>query len=300
MKRTTVVMSVAAAVAVATTVLPTSPVADAAFPGTAGRIAMSVLEPGSSARIWTISPVGTGPRLVLRGRTDVVAPSWSADGRRLAVVIGGAVWRVNGDGQRPARVTPRGVVDAESPSWSPDGKRIAFAARTRGSNFDVYVCRVDGGGLKRLTRSPLADEHPTWSPDGRRIAFARARSSVRSEIWVLNADGSSPRRVGDGGAPDWSPDGKRIALTLGGAIALVRADGTGLRRLVDGPGMAGDPAWSPDGRWIVFWSDRASGEATKGDLYLVRSTGGEVERLTDEPDLWHFDPSWQPLPRHPR
>jgi Tol biopolymer transport system component len=67
--------------------------------------------------------------------------------------------------------------------------------------------------------------------------------------------------------------------------------------LVDGPGIAGDPAWSPDGSWIVFWSDRASGEATKGDLYLVSTDGEYVTRVTDQPELWHFDPSWQPLPR---
>jgi TolB protein len=292
------VVGAAAAIALATTGLSGAPVAEASYPGAAGRIAMSVLEPGSSARIWTISSAGTRSRLVVRAKTDVVAPSWSADGRRLAVVIGGAVWRVNGDGRRLGRVTRAGVVDAESPTWSPDGKRIAFAARTRGSNFDVYVCRVDGGGLRRLTRSALADEHPSWSPNGRRIAFARARSSVRSEIWVMNADGAAPRRVADGGSPDWSPDGRRLAVTLGGAIAVVRPDGTGVERLVEGPGTAGAPAWSPDGRWIVFWSDRASGEATKGDLYLVPSNGGEVRRLTSEPDLWHFDPSWQPLPRN--
>jgi TolB protein len=296
--RSGVLASVAAAVTVATTVLPASPVADAAFPGGAGRIVMSVLEPGSSTRIWTISSVGARPRLVLRAKTDVVAPSWSADGRRLAVVIGGAVWRVNGDGQRLARVSRAGVVDAESPSWSPDGKRIAFAARTKGRNLDVYVCRVDGGGLTRLTRSLLADEHPSWSPDGKRIAFARARSSIESEVWVMNTNGSSPHRVANGGTPDWSPDGKRIAVTLGGSIAVVKPDGSGLERIVDGPGMAGGPAWSPDGRWLVFWSDRASGEATKGDLYLVPSNGGEVKRVTDEPEVWHFDPSWQPLPRN--
>ncbi len=61
--------------------------------------------------------------------------------------------------------------------------------------------------------------------------------------------------------------------------------------------MAGDPAWSPDGRWIVFWSDRASDEATKGALYLTTANGEIVERLTHEPELWHFAPSWQPLGR---
>ncbi len=292
-----IALGVAVAIAVSATVLPTQPAADGAFPGAAGRIAMSVLEPGRSAQVWTVSAEGARPRLVLRAKTDVVSPSWSADGRRLAVVIGGAVWRVNGDGHRLARVTRAGVVDPESPSWSPDGRRIAFAARTRGAGFDVYACRVDGRGLTRLTRSPLADEHPRWSPDGRKIAFARARSSVKSEIWVMNASGSSPHRVANGGAPDWSPDGKRLAVTLGGTIAVVSLDGTAARPIVAGPGMAGAPAWSPDGRWIVFWSDRASGESTKGDLYLAPSSGGAAVRVTEEPELWHFDPSWQPLPR---
>jgi Tol biopolymer transport system component len=61
--------------------------------------------------------------------------------------------------------------------------------------------------------------------------------------------------------------------------------------------MAGDPAWSPDGRWIVFWSDRVSAEATKGDLYVATVDGEIVERLTYEPELWHFAPSWQPVGR---
>jgi TolB protein len=289
--------ALAGAATIATIVSPAARKADAAFPGAVGRIAMTVVSPGSSAQIWTVSPTGTRLRLIVRARTDAVASSWSADGRRLALVIGGAVWRVNGDGHRLARVTRSAVVDAESPAWSPDGKRIAFAARTRGRNFDIYVCRTDGSSLQRLTRSLLPDEHPSWSPDGRRIVFARATSSVRSEVWLMNANGSSQRRLSYGGAPDWSPDGKLVAFTLGRGIALSRLDGTGLTRLVDGPGIAGDPAWSPDGRWIVFWSDRASGEATKGDLYLVTTDGEYVSRVTYQPELWHFDPSWQPLPR---
>ena len=287
-----------AGVATLTTIVaPAPPKADAAFPGAVGRIAMTLARPGSSSEVWTVSQAGTRLRLVVRARTDAVAPSWSSDGRRLVLVIGGAVWRVNGDGQRLTRVTGRAVVDAESPAWSPDGKQIAFAARTRGNNFDIYVCRADGTGLRRLTRSPLPDERPSWSPDGRRIVFARAISSRRSDVWLMTANGSSQRAVGYGAAPDWSPDGKLIALTLGRGIAVMRPDGTGLTRLVDGPGIAGDPAWSPDGHWIVFWSDRASDEATKGDLYVVTTDGESVTRVTYEPEVWHFDPSWQPLPR---
>jgi Tol biopolymer transport system component len=285
----------AALAVTATIVSPSARSAGTAFPGGVGRIAMTVVVPGHSAEIWTVSSAGAGLRRIIHTRTDAVAPSWSSDGRRLTLVIGGAVWRVNGDGQRLVRVTGRSIVDPESPSWSPGGKRIVFAARTSGANFDIYVCRTDGSGLRRLTRSRLPDEHPSWSPDGKRIVFSRATSTLRSELWLMNANGSAQRRIGLGGSPDWSPDGKRIAFSLGAAIAVMRLDGTGLTRLVDGPGAAGDPAWSPDGRSIVFWSDRASGEATKGDLYVVSGDGGAARRVTQQPALWHFDPSWQPL-----
>jgi TolB protein len=295
-RRSPGISSTLAALALAAAVASPAPQpADAAYPGGAGRIAMAILTPGHTVEIWSVSSTGTRPRRILHLRTDAVGPSWSADGRRLTLVIGGAVWRVNGDGQRLARVTGRSVVDAESPAWSPRGTRIVLAARTSGPNFDIYTCRTDGSGLRRLTRSPLPDEHPSWSPDGKRIVFTRATSTLRSELRLMNADGTAQRRLGLGGSPDWSPDGKRIAFTLGNAIAVMRVDGSGLERLVDGPGAAGDPAWSPDGRRIAFWSDRASGEATKGDLYVVGADGSSVQRLTEQPDLWHFDPSWQPL-----
>jgi Tol biopolymer transport system component len=295
-RRRPVISSTLAALALGATIASPAPQpADAAYPGRAGRIAMAILTPGHPAEIWSVSSTGARPRRILHLRTDAVGPSWSADGRRLTLVIGGAVWRVNGDGQRLARVTGRSVVDAESPAWSPRGTRLVFAARTSGANFDIYSCRTDGSGLRRLTRSPRPDEHPSWSPDGRRIVFTRASSTLRSDLWLMNADGRAQRRLGLGGSPDWSPDGKRIAFTLGNAVAVMRVDGSGLTRLVDGPGAAGDPAWSPDGRRIAFWSDRASGEATKGDLYLVGADGRSIQRLTEQPDLWHFDPSWQPL-----
>jgi len=41
----------------------------------------------------------------------------------------------------------------------------------------------------------------------------------------------------------------------------------------------GVPGISPDGKWVVFG---AADKAKKSDLYLIRSTGGEVRRLTED------------------
>jgi Tol biopolymer transport system component len=111
------------------------------------------------------------------------------------------------------------------------------------------------------------------------------------------ANGTARRRIGLGSAPEWVPDSKRIAFVRGPDLWIAKADGSKAMRVIDGPGMAGDPAWSPDGRSIVFWSDRASAEATNGDRYTTSVDRESVERLTNEPELWHFAPSRQPLAR---
>jgi TolB protein len=270
------------------------PPAQSAFPGVNGRLAFTLS--GGDAQIYTVRTDGTGlRRLSPRAMHDTVAPSWSADGRWVAFVARGAVWRMKSDGATVVRVTPKGMVDPETPGFSPGGGKVVFAARTARSNYDIYVSRLDGKGLKRLTRSPLIDEHPSWSPDGRRIAFTRAKAAPNIEVWIMNADGTHQRKLGLGGDPDWSPDGRSIAFARGLDLWVMRADGSRPVQITHGPGMSAEPEWSPDGRWIAFWNDRASGEATKGDIYVVRPDGSDLRRVTRAPSLWHFNPSWQPV-----
>ena len=60
-------------------------------------------------------------------------------------------------------------------------------------------------GAQQVTRG---DIEPAWSPDGRLIAFSSTRAGSE-DIWVMRADGTGLRRLTrdsyDDGAPDWQP-----------------------------------------------------------------------------------------------
>jgi Tol biopolymer transport system component len=85
------------------------------------------------------------------------------------------------------------------------------------------VINVDGTGLQRLsysTQGPSWDSDPSWSPDGRQIAYTSSGANAPQGIYVMKADGSGKRRLTSGrGAdtsPSWSPDGKQIVFVCAG------------------------------------------------------------------------------------
>jgi TolB protein len=90
--------------------------------------------------------------------------------------------------------------------------------------------------------------------------------------------------------PAWSPDGQSIAFASKrdgpSHIYVMRADGTGVRRLTSGPSDDSSPTWSPDGRRIVF--------AREGELYAVRARGGPARRLMQGIGGDAADPAWAP------
>ena len=131
--------------------------------------------------------------------------------------------------------------------------------------------RIDGSRLERLTDDPAFDDQAVMSPDGRRVAFVSSRSG-QADVWMLDLASKQLRNLtnhpGGDYRPAWSPDGQWIAFTSdrdsdgaraatptsrGGQFSapqttelyVVRADGTGLRRLTDSEASVGGAAWSP-------------------------------------------------------
>jgi Tol biopolymer transport system component len=96
------------------------------------------------------------------------------------------------------------------------------------------------------------------------------------------ASGAAPvSRLPWEGFPRWAPDGTRILFdrnTIGQETSwLVDRDGAHLRRV---PGGSGDRAFSPDGRWIVWATHQRYGGALHSHVYLMRSDGSGLRRMT--------------------
>jgi TolB protein len=217
------------------------------------------------------------------------APSWSADGGRIAFTAFrhglGEIYVMNADGSAQRRLT-RNPAHDDHASWSPDGRRIAFVSM-RAGNAEIYVMNADGTGTSRLTRDPRSDYLPTWSPDGTRIVWRSDRDG-NAEIYVMNADGTDARRLTNDPkadtAPDWGPNGQIVfASNRAGTpfnIYVMNEDGSNVRRVTTSQQNHDQPDWSPNGTEIVFVEDRdaALGQA---DIFAVRTNGTGRRRITE-------------------
>ena len=223
------------------------------------------------------------------------SPSVTQDGERIAFHFDGNIWVANTDGSDPVNLSNTTGVVEERPSWSSDGTRILYHLRVFGqSTFDVFVMNEDGSGVTNLTPGTpdWNDREPAWSPDGTRIAFGSDRTGD-GDLYTMGSDGSDLVRLTDGVTDTnarWSPDGQRILFARfldpaeGGTdfeLFVINSDGTGLTQLTDNAAFSTtDADWSPDGQWMVIASQELFGLDPLYDLYMMRSDGTDLLRLT--------------------
>lgn len=181
---------------------------------------------------------------------------------------------------------------------------VAFASNEAGT-YDLYVVRLDGSGLRRLTTGAADETSPSWSPDGHRIAFW-SRSAGTSDLAVLDVRtgavhllsvASRPDNLHHVFAPSWSPRGDRILFESnrgGGDVELytVRPDGTGLARVTSDGVLDSAPSWHPDGRSFVFSQQGGDGATRFPELFRQWLDGRRAQLTHDTAHDW--EGRWSP------
>jgi len=194
----------------------------------------------------------------------LAAPSWSPDGKTIAVLFTENATRASGPlvaetpetgeikdaffEQRLAIVdVATGKLRQISPAdtyvyeydWAPDGLRFAVtAALGNGDNnwwvAELYTLEAATGLMKSIYKPHLQIANPAWSPDGERIAFVEGLMSdaglTGGDIFSIDAAGGeaqnlTPEIKASPSWISWTPE-KKIIFTefVGGDVGLASVD----------------------------------------------------------------------------
>ena len=307
---------VAALVAVMLVLVAATRPAEAAFPGSNGKIVFhsnrSIVtgDPSTTdAEIFSVNPNGTGLTQLTVNASEDYNPAWSPNGLAIAFVRregDDEIYRMAATGSNQRPLTANEARDNE-PTFSPDGKKIAFTS-DRNANFDTEIYTMsssNGANVVRLTRNSGNDQSPAWSPNGKKIAFVSDRNA-NFEIYTMKPtpEGRENRPVNLSRhtlatdlSANWSPDGRRIVFTsLRGIsgdyeIYTMGANGAQPTPLTENTTDDFSPAFSPDGTKIAFNANRDA----NGEIYVMNSNGTSPQNLTTSPANDN-EPDWQPGP----
>ena len=139
--------------------------------------------------------------------------------------------------------------------FSPDSKQLIFRASrpqtpqeveeyqqllseglVAPTRMELFVCNLDGSGLRQITQLGGANWAPYFHPDGQRVVFSSNHHTKRGFPFNL---------------------------------FMVNLDGSGLKQITYDPTFDSFPMFSPDGRRLIFASNRRNGGTRDTNLILV-------------------------------
>ena len=229
-------------------------------------------------------------------------------GSAAAVVLAASIaWWFQRDRQPSHGASPGGgrlvpAVSSDTPVFDPalstDGKMLCYGAEDAGGQPDLFVRRVAGGALIKLTDDSARETAPRFSPDGERIVFTRKElADGPPELRIVPALGGDTIASIPGGAGGvWSGDGRQLAFLRRAEserieLTVSAVDGSNARVVLESDSaypFLREPAWAPDGRELAIV--RGTG-GIAGEIWLVPVNGGTPRRpFSDPPEVFADSP----------
>ena len=147
------------------------------------------------------------------------------------------LWTMNLDGSDKRQVTSGLGYDGGA-FFSPDGTMLVFRSSrpktqeeireyrdllSRGlvapTDMEIYLCNMDGTGLRQVTRLGHANWAPYFHPSGSKIIFSSNHTTggYDFQLYLVNLDGTGLEQVTTespfNAFPVFSPDGKKLAFS---------------------------------------------------------------------------------------
>jgi len=203
-----------------------------------------------------VQRVSTGERRQVSARAGVNgAPSFSPDGKRLALTLSGSsgnldIYVLDLATQNLVRITQDPAIDTE-PVWAPDGQTLYYTS-DRGGGAQIYASPVQPNARpRRVTFGTPYAATPRVSPDGRMLAVITQEGGAFRVASVDLASGTvTPLTRGSlDESPSFAPNGA-VLIYAGreggqGTLATVSVDGQVSTRLKSGSSEVREPVWGP-------------------------------------------------------
>jgi TolB protein len=203
-----------------------------------------------------VQRVRTGERRQVSARAGVNgAPSFSPDGRKLALTLSGStgnldIYVLDLGTQGLTRITDDPAIDTE-PAWSADGQSLYFTS-DRGGGPQIYAAAAQAGSrARRISFGVNYAARARVSPDGKMLALVTQEASG-FRVAALDIASGQITPLSRGAldeSPSFAPNGA-VLIYAGrdrgqGVLATISVDGQVSLRLKSDQGEVREPVWGP-------------------------------------------------------